>query len=387
MADTQKRDYYEVLGLERSATEAEIKRAYRQMARKYHPDINKEDHAEERFKEVNEAYEVLSNPERRAAYDRFGHAAASGAGAGAGDPFGGFGAGSPFSDLFDSFFGGGNGRSRAAAPPRGSDIQISITLSFEEAVFGTEKDVEVDRLETCDVCHGNRMKDGKTPPTCGNCGGSGEVRRVQQTILGQFMTSGPCPVCEGEGVTITDPCDACRGRGRRRQYRTISVSVPAGVDDNATLRLTGQGEDAPGGEGARRGQPGNLYVKVRVKPHKIFERHGKAIHSQVGINVAQAALGDEVEIETIDGPVIFRIPSGTQSGQQFRLREKGVPDLRGGSRGDQIVTIQVVTPTKLSDDQRALFEELSSSLGSEIQQQPNSKGFFGRVKDAFGAKA
>lgn len=379
----EKRDYYEVLELDRSATEADVKRAYRKMARKYHPDINKDDGAEERFKEVSEAYEVLSDADRRAAYDRFGHAAA-GAGAGqAGDPFGGGFAGSPFSDLFDSFFGGGAATGRPQAPPRGSDIQISLSLSFEEAVFGVEKEVEVDRLETCDVCHGTRMKEGKQPQTCGNCGGSGEVRRVQQTILGQFMTSGPCPTCQGEGVIITDPCDACRGRGRRRQYRTISVSVPAGVDDNATLRLTGQGEDAPGGSG---GQAGNLYVKVNVKQHKIFERHGKAIHSQVGINVAQAALGDEVEIKTIDGPVMFRIPSGTQSGQQFRLREKGVPDLRGGIRGDQIVTIQVVTPSKLTEDQRAMFEELASSLGSDIQQQRNSKGFFGRVKDAFGAK-
>ena len=376
----EKRDYYEVLELDRSATEVEIKRAYRRLARKYHPDINKDEGAEERFKEINEAYEVLSNAERRAAYDRFGHAATGSGGMG-GDPFGGF-AGSTFSDLFDTFFGGGVGGTRSAAPPRGSDIQVSITLTFEEAVFGTEKDVEVDRLETCDVCGGTRMKDGRQPPTCSNCGGSGEVRRVQQTILGQFMTSGPCPTCQGEGVIITDPCDACRGRGRRRQYRTIAVTVPAGVDDNATLRLTGQGEHAPGG----RGQPGNLYVKVHVKPHKIFERHGKSIHSQVGINVAQAALGDEVEIQTIDGPVMFRIPAGTQSGQQFRLREKGVPDLRGGTRGDQIVTIQVVTPTRLTDEQRELFEELAASLGSDIQQQPNSKGFFGRVKDAFGAK-
>jgi molecular chaperone DnaJ len=377
----EKRDYYQVLEIERTATEVEIKRAYRKMARQYHPDINKDDGAEERFKEVNEAYEVLSDANRRAAYDRFGHAGVNGgAGGMGGDPFGGFG-GSPFGDLFESFFGGAATGQRAA-PPRGSDIQVSISLSFEEAVFGTEKEVEVDRLETCDVCHGTRMKDGKEPLTCGACGGSGEVRRVQQTILGQFMTSGPCPTCHGEGVLITDPCDACRGRGRRRQYRTIEVTVPAGVDDNATLRLSGQGEDAP----VQGGQPGNLYVKVHVKPHKVFERAGKSIQSQVGINVAQAALGDEVEILTIDGPVMFRIPSGTQSGQQFRLRGKGVPDLRGGARGDQIVTIQVVTPRQLSDDQRALFEELAASLGSEIEQQPNSKGFFGRVKDAFSAK-
>jgi molecular chaperone DnaJ len=375
----EKRDYYDVLGVSRTATEQEIKRAYRAKARKYHPDVNKDDGAEDHFKEVNEAYEVLSNSERRSAYDRFGHAAA-GAGAGAGDPFG-FG-GSPFSDLFESFFGGAAGgttSARRAAPPRGADIQVSVNLTFEEAVFGAEKEVEVDRLETCEVCHGNRMKDGKTPPTCSTCGGSGEVRRVQQTILGQFMTAGPCPTCHGEGVTISDPCDACKGRGRVRNYRTISVTIPAGIDDNATLRLSGQGEDGPSGGGA-----GNLYVKVRVQQHKFFERQGKAIHSRVGINVAQAALGDEIEIDTMDGPVVFRIPPGTQSGQQFRLRGKGVPDLRGGDRGDQIVTIQVVVPRKLSDDQREMFEQLASSLGKEVTQQPNNRGFFDRVKDALG---
>jgi molecular chaperone DnaJ len=375
----EKRDYYEVLGVSRTATEQEIKRAYRAKARQYHPDVNKDDGAEDHFKEVNEAYEVLSNGDRRAAYDRFGHAAA-GAGAGAGDPFG-FG-GSPFSDLFESFFGaaaGGAASSRRAAPPRGADIQVSVNLTFEEAVFGTEKEVEIDRLETCDVCHGTRMKDGKTPPTCATCGGSGEVRRVQQTILGQFMTSGPCPTCHGEGVTITDPCDNCNGRGRVRKYRTISVTIPAGIDDNATLRLSGQGEDGPNGGGA-----GNLYVKVRVQQHKYFERQGKAIHSRVGINVAQAALGDEIEIDTLDGEVVFRIPPGTQSGQQFRLRGKGVPDLRGGDRGDQIVTIQVVVPKKLSDEQREMFEQLAASLGKEVTQQPTNRGFFDRVKDALG---
>jgi len=375
----EKRDYYEVLGVSRTATEQEIKRAYRQQARKHHPDVNKADHAEERFKEINEAYEVLSNADRRAAYDRFGHAANGMGGAGAGDPFG-FG-GSPFSDLFESFFGAaaGGASTRRAAPPRGADIQVSINLTFEEAVFGAEKEVEVDRLETCEACHGTRMKEGKTPPSCATCGGTGEVRRVQQTILGQFMTSGPCPTCQGEGVTVTDPCDVCKGRGRVRNYRTISVTIPAGIDDNATLRLSGQGEDGPNG-----GQAGNLYVKVRVQQHKYFERQGKAIHSRVGINVAQAALGDEVEIDTIDGPVVFKIPAGTQSGQQFRLRGKGIPDLRGGERGDQIVTIQVVVPKKLSDEQRDMFEQLAASLGKEVTHQPTNRGFFDRVKDALG---
>lgn len=378
-AMAEKRDYYEVLEVSRTANETEIKRAYRRLARKYHPDVNKADDAEDRFKEVNEAYEVLSSADRRAAYDRFGHAAANGGGA-AGDPFGFGGAGSPFGDLFETFFGGAAGGStRRPAPPRGADIQVSVNLTFEEAVFGTEKEVEVDRLETCDVCHGTRMKDGKTPPSCPTCGGTGEVRRVQQTILGQFMTSGPCPTCHGEGVTITDPCEKCNGKGRIRNYRTLEVTIPPGIDDNATLRLTGQGEDAPGN-----GRAGDLYVKVRVQQHKLFERHGKAIHSQIGINVAQAALGDEVEIDTLDGPVVFRVPGGTQSGQQFRLRGRGVPDLRGGDRGDQLVTVQVVIPKKLTEEQEELFEQLSASLGKEVTQQPKGRGFFDRVKDAIG---
>ncbi|HYJ13642.1 MAG TPA: molecular chaperone DnaJ [Thermomicrobiales bacterium] len=372
----EKRDYYEVLGISRTATEAEIKKAYRTVARKYHPDVNKDPDAEERFKEANEANEVLANAERRAAYDRYGHAAFSGAGNGGGDPFG-FGGSGGFADLFESFFSGAaGGQRRPSGPPRGGDIQITVDLAFEEAVFGTDKDVEVDRLESCSSCHGTRMKGGATPPSCATCGGSGEVRRVQQTILGQFMTSGPCPTCHGEGVTVTDPCDTCRGRGRTRNYRNISVSIPPGIDDGATLRLTGQGEDGPNG-----GPAGNLYVKTRVKGHKFFERQGKTITSQVGINVAQAALGDEIEIDTLDGEVVFRIPSGTQSGQQFRLRGKGVPDLRGGERGDQLVTVQVVVPKTLSEEQKDLFSQLATSLGKEVTQQPNNRGFFDRVKD------
>src|SRR5680860_425311 len=329
MAD--KRDYYDVLGVNRTATDQEIKRAYRTKARKYHPDVNKDSGAEDDFKEVNEAHEVLSNADRRAAYDRYGHASSGGPGGMGGDPFGFGGAGSPFSDIFDSFFGGAQAGAsrRSSAPPRGGDIQISIELTFEEAVFGVEKDVEIDRLETCESCNGTRMNGGVTPSSCPTCGGVGEVRRVQQTILGQFMTSGPCPSCHGEGVAITDPCTVCKGKGRSRKYRTISVTTPAGIDDNATLRLTGQGEDGPNG-----GPAGNLYVKARIKSHRIFERHGKAIHSQVGINVAQAALGDEVEIDTLEGAVVFRVPSGTQSGQQFRLGGKGVPDLRGRGHVD-----------------------------------------------------
>lgn len=378
----EKRDYYEVLGVSKTASQIEIKKGYRAKAKQYHPDINKEEDAEVRFKEVSEAYEVLSNEESRAAYDRYGHAGVNGNGGFGGDPFGGFGGqGSPFGDIFETFFGGGMGgtQGQARAPQRGADIQVSLNLSFEEAVFGAEKEIEIDRLETCEVCNGSRMKDGATPQTCSDCGGSGEVRRVQQTILGQFMTSGPCPTCSGEGVIITDPCTACRGRGRTRKYTKLSVTVPAGIDDGQTIRMTGQGEAAPG-----KGASGDLFVKVRVQSHKYFERRNRQIHSTVGINVAQAALGDNIEIDTLDGPVEFTIPAGTQSGQQFRLRGKGVPDLRGGDRGDQLVTVEVVIPKKLSQEQSELFEQLSSSLGKEVTPQPKGKGFFDRVKDAIG---
>jgi molecular chaperone DnaJ len=223
------------------------------------------------------------------------------------------------------------------------------------------------------------MRDGQTPPRCSTCGGSGEVRRVQQTILGQFMTAAPCSTCGGEGVQVTDPCPACRGRGRVNRTRMVAITIPAGVDDGATLRVPGKGEVGPNG-----GTPGNLFVKIRVRPHQLFTRNGKTIHLAIGINVAQAALGDEVEVDTLDGQVALKVPAGTQSGQQFRLRGRGVPDLRGGDRGDQLVTVQVITPRHLTEEQRALLEQLGASLGSEIQQQPPQRSFFDKVKDALG---
>ena len=371
---TEKRDYYEVLDVPKGASADEIKRAYRAKARLLHPDVNRADGAEEQFKEINEAYEVLGDADRRAAYDRFGHAA-NGAGNGG---FGGFG-GSPFNDLFETFFSGAGGGRRRTGPERGQDLELSLTISFEEAVFGVDKDVELTRLETCDVCDGSRMRDGQTPPRCGTCGGTGEVRRVQQTILGQFMTSAPCGTCQGEGVHVTDPCPNCRGRGRIATPRTLTVTIPAGIDEQATLRLSGEGEAGPSG-----GVPGNLFVKVRIKPHPVFTRQNKTIQLQVGINVAQAALGDEIEVDTLEGAVALRVPAGTQGGQQFRLRGKGVPDLRGGDRGDQIVTVQVLTPKHLSDEQRELFERLADTLGSEVTHQSNHRGFFDKVKDALG---
>ena len=304
---TDKRDYYEVLGVARSASAEEIRRAYRKLARQHHPDVNREDGAEDRFKEVNEAYEVLSVPDRRAAYDRFGHAANGMGGFGGRDPFG-FG-GSPFGDLFESFFGTAGAGTRRAAPQRGHDLQVTLNIAFEEAVFGAEEEVELTRLETCEACHGTKMRDGQTPPRCPTCGGSGEVRRVQQTILGQFMTASPCSHCGGEGTVVTDPCPNCKGRGRVSRVRVIQVSIPAGIDENATLRLTGQGEASPQG-----GQAGNLFVKVRIAPHPLFTRQHKTIHSQIGVNVPQAALGDEIEIATIDGPVAL------QHGEQLRAQ-------------------------------------------------------------------
>ena len=373
---TDKRDYYEVLGVSRTASADELKKAYRKLARQYHPDVNRGDtSAEERFKEVNEAYEVLSDVDRRSAYDRFGHAA-NGMG---GDPFGGFG-GSPFGDLFETFFGGGTSSRRRTGPARGQDLTVSVNLTFEEAVFGAEKEVEVLRLETCDSCHGTRMKDGQTPPRCATCGGTGEVRRVQQTILGQFMTSNPCSACRGEGVTITDPCPTCRGRGRTSQARLINVTIPAGIDEHQTLRLSGQGEAGPAG-----GPAGNLFVNVSIKQHKYFNRQGRQVMSAVGINVAQAMLGDEITVQTLDGDVALKIPSGTQSGQQFRLRHKGVPDMRSGERGDQIVTVHVNIPDTLTDEQRDLISQLAGTFGSDVTPQPAaSRGFFDKVKDALG---
>lgn len=377
MAD--KRDYYEVLGVSRSASADELKKAYRGLARKLHPDVNPGNaDAEEKFKEINEAYEVLSDAERRAAYDRYGHAA-NGMGGGGQNPFGGF-SGSPFGDLFESFFGSASNSRQRAPTERGQDLQTTVDLSFEEAVFGVEKDVEILRLETCEACNGSRMKDGQTPPRCSTCGGTGEVRRVQQTVLGQFMTSSPCSSCRGEGVTITEPCQKCKGRGRVSQSRIIKVTIPPGIDESQTLRMSGQGESGPNG-----GAAGNLYVKVRVKPHANFTRQGKQIHLQLGVNVAQAMLGDEIEIDTLDGQVMFKLPAGTQSGQQFRLRNKGVPDLRGGERGDQLVTIHVVIPKHLTPEQQELAERLAESLGSDVTPQPaNHRGFFDKVKDALG---
>ncbi|MCA9880130.1 MAG: molecular chaperone DnaJ, partial [Thermomicrobiales bacterium] len=284
-------------------------------------------------------------------------------------------------DIFETFFGGAAPGRRQRSPSRGADIQVGLTVTFEEAIFGTEKDIEISRLETCESCDGSRMRDGKQPPTCSICGGSGQVRRAQQTILGQFMTTTPCTACSGEGVSITDPCPDCRGRGRISRSRTITVAVPAGIDDNSSLRLTGQGEASPDG-----GPAGNVYVRIDVAPHELFTRRDRNILHTIRVNVAQAALGDELEVETIDGAVAFRLPEGTQSGQQFRMKGRGAPTIGSKERGDQLLTVNVVTPRKLTPEQRDLFAQLADTLESEQPRvEEEERGFFSRVKDALRA--
>ncbi|HLG71033.1 MAG TPA: molecular chaperone DnaJ [Chloroflexota bacterium] len=378
MATQQKRDYYEVLGVARNASDDEIKKAFRRLARQYHPDVNKEKDAEARFKEVNEAYEVLSDPQKRQMYDQFGHA---GPGMGAGAGFGDFGSFGGFSDIFQTFFGGQTAGGGRRGPQRGSDLRYNLTLTFEEAVFGCEKELEIPRADTCSVCRGSGAEPGTEPSRCPNCNGTGELRRVQQSIFGQFVNVVMCERCQGEGRVISTPCHECHGAGRVRVTKHVTLKVPAGVDTGSQIRLTGEGEAGPRG-----GPNGNLYVAISVKKHAFFERDGQDILYTLPINFAQAALGDEVEVPTVDGKVMLKIPAGTQSGRVMRLKDKGVPNLRGGGRGDQHVYVKVVTPTDLSQRERELLEQLRDV--SKKQPQPNEKhekgGIFEKVKEAFG---
>lgn len=381
MAD--KRDYYEVLGVQRSASKDELKKAYRRLARQYHPDVNRDNGASERFKEINEAYEVLADDDKRAAYDRFGHAGVQG-----GTGFSGFDAAgfSGFADIFEEFFGGGlgNSRRRRSGPRRGADLRYDLTITFEEAVFGIEKEVDITRPEICHECNGSGAEPGgSSPERCGTCNGSGEVRRVQQSILGSFVNVTTCPNCQGSGEVITQPCKTCNGRKQVQRTRSIKVKIPAGVDNDTQIRLTGEG-----GPGVNGGPPGNLYVVINVQRHPYFQRRDSDIFSDMQINVAQAALGDEITIPTMDGEEKLTIPPGTQSGSVFRLRGKGVPRLdrsgRGSyvGRGDQHIIIQVAIPKKLNDEQKKLFKELSRSLGKEVV--PQERGFFDQIKEALG---
>ena len=369
-----KRDYYEVLGIPKGASTDEIKAAFRKLARQYHPDVNKEEGAEEKFKEINEAYGVLSDQDKRARYDRFGH---SGLGDMGGMPdF----ATMDFGDIFEEILGGAFGFStgrRRNAPRRGRDLQMAVTLTFDEAVFGVEKEVEFQRDETCSTCGGSGAEPGTSPTRCSTCNGQGEVRQVRQTFLGQMVQTATCPACNGRGETIASPCKTCRGSGLERKTVKKKVQIPAGVDKGTQIRLAGEGQ--PGVNG---GPHGSLYLVLDVKPHKFFQRRENDIFLNLDINVAQATLGAEVEVPTLEGDEKLKIPAGTQPGKVFTLRNKGVPYVRRNGRGDQKVIVNVAVPTKLTKEQRELFEQLAESLGTTVK--PQEKGFLDWVNDALG---
>ena len=376
---TSKRDYYDILDVPRSASEEDVRKAFRKLAVEYHPDRNKSDGAAEQFKEINEAYQVLSDANKRGAYDRFGHNAVSGNGGARGfegfENFGGFG------DIFDAFFGGGpTSRSRSATAQRGSDLQQSVTIDFEEAVFGSEAELEVHRTEVCAQCRGSRSEPGTASTMCTDCGGSGQVRRAHQSIFGQFVQVATCGTCRGDGKVITQPCSQCRGSGRERRSRKLAMSIPAGVEDGSQMRLTGEGEASVNG-----GPPGDMYVSIKVKKHPVFQRKNYDILYTRAINVAQAALGAKVLVPTIEGDTELEIPPGTQSGRIFRLKGKGVAHLQSKQRGDQLINVVVETPSTLTDDQLRLLKELSESLGDPQQEVEGSdKGWFGKFKDTLG---
>ncbi len=371
-----KRDFYEVLGVQRGAGQEEIKKAFRKLARKYHPDANREDpNAAEKFKEINEAYEVLSDPDSRARYDQFGHVGAGGFGGGPegfGQDFSGFGG---IHDIFDMFFGGGGG-GRTRGPQRGVDLRYDLHLTLEEAASGFEKELNIPRLEECPTCHGSGAKPGTSPVTCKACRGTGQVQHVQNTILGRVATSRPCERCGGEGRIIESPCLECHAQGRVKKTRKITVKIPAGVDSGHRLRMSGEGE-----AGERGGPPGDLFIVIHLKPHSVFRRKDDDIHCEVDVSITQAALGAEVEVPALNGMTSLRIPEGTQTGADFRLRGKGLPRLRGVGRGDQWVHVRVKTPTDLSDKERELLRELARIRGEEVSEE---KGFFKKVKDTLG---
>ena len=375
----EKRDYYEVLGVDKSASEDEIKRAYKKMARKYHPDLNPDNkEAEEKFKEVNEAYEVLSDSDKKARYDQFGFAGVDpnyGAGAGGGA----YGAGGfDFGDLGDIFgsFGGGFGsaqRRNPNAPQRGESIRLSVTISFEEAAFGCEKEVSVDRYETCAVCHGSGCADGTSPEVCPDCHGSGQVQVRRQTPMGVFATTSPCGRCGGKGRIIKTPCTACRGSGLERKRRTIQAKIPAGIDNGQTISIRGQGHAGKNG-----GPSGDLLITITVRPHELFRREGTSVLCEAPITFAQAVLGAELEIPTIDGKVKYDLPEGTQSGTTFRLKGKGIPELNGRGRGDQYVTVYIETPRNLNREQKEALKKFAESVGDNNYEE--RKKFFKKFK-------
>ena len=375
----QKRDYYEVLGVSRGASEDEIKKAYKKMARKYHPDLNPGDKtAEEKFKEVNEAYEVLSDADKKARYDQYGHAGVD-PNFGAGGFGGGFDGSFDFGDLgdiFGSFFGGGFGggrRTNPNAPQRGESIRMSIAISFEEAAFGCEKAVTVERYEPCDTCHGNGCAPGTSPEVCPDCHGTGTVQVRRQTPMGVFATSSPCPKCGGKGRIIHQPCKDCRGSGMVRKKKTIQASIPAGIDNGQTISIRGQGNAGKNG-----GPAGDLLITITVRPHEMFRREGTSVLCEAPITFTQAVLGAELEIPTIDGKVKYTLPEGTQSGTTFRLKGKGIPSINGRGRGDQYVTVYIETPKNLNKEQKEALKKFAETMGESNYEE--QKKFFKKFK-------
>jgi molecular chaperone DnaJ len=369
-----KRDYYEILGVSKDADEREIKKAYRREAMKHHPDRNPDDAASEgKFKEASEAYEVLMSPQKRAAYDQYGHAGVDQSMGGGG--FGGGNFSDIFGDVFGDIFGGGGGGRGRGGPQRGSDLRYTLDISLENAVKGTTVEIRVPSLSSCDTCDGSGAKKGSSAATCGTCGGAGQVRMQQ----GFFQVQQTCPACRGRGKTITDPCGSCRGQGRVEKTKTLSVKVPPGVDTGDRIRLSGEGEAGPEG-----GPPGDLFVQMSVRQHPIFERDGKDLFCEVPITFADAALGGDLDVPTLDGRVKLKIPTETQTGKLFRLRGKGVKPVRGGSVGDLLCRVVVETPVKLDKKQKALLEELRSTLGEGGgTQSPRQTSWFEGVKSFF----
>ena len=367
-----KRDYYEVLGVSKEATDAEIKSAYRKKAKECHPDLHPDDkQAEERFKELNEANEVLSDPQKRQQYDQFGFDGPNMGGAGGFD-FNGFGGMGGFEDIFSSFFGGGMGGARRNGPVQGNDVQHRITITFEEAAFGCEKSVDFFRYENCDTCSGSGAKPGTQPQTCPTCKGSGQVR----TGGGFMVTVRTCPTCGGEGKIIKEKCSSCSGTGRVRRKRNLKLRIPAGIQDGVSLVKRGEGEP-----GQRGGPAGDLYITVSIKPHKVFRRDGSNILLEMPITFTQAALGAEIDVPTLEKPVKQKIPEGTQTGTQFRIKGQGFPSLKNGIKGDLIVTVNVEVPRKLNEKQKDLLRQLDESMGGK--EYEGRKSFMDKIKDFF----
>lgn len=367
-----KRDYYDTLGIPRNASKDDIRGAYRKLARQWHPDVNKDAAAEATFKEINEAYQILSDDEKRGLYDRYGHAGVNQA------DMGGFGGFPDFGDIFEDFFGFGTRGARRQGPHRGADLRYDLEISFEEAVFGCQREVQVNKQETCGTCRGSGAEPGTLPVRCSECGGMGQIRRAQQSIFGSFVNVATCPRCGGSGEMINTPCSECHGAGRVERARKLVVDIPGGVDDETRVRLSNEGEP-----GTRGGPAGNLYVFLHVKPHRYFRRREFDLLLHLNINVAQAALGGEIKVPTLEGEETLLIPSGTQTGTMFKLRGRGVPRLQGSGRGDEIVLINVAVPTKLDVNQKRLFNELAKTLGTEVVPQ-EGKSFFERLRDALG---